>query len=142
MEKSLLVNDFPFVSKSTVWPRLPNTPIAMPFLYIIPFPSSIPSRTWNGCIFRIPAGSREPRETQRRVVFNFPVNDTLINDEVNFGSRVTYYEAVRKEGRDRVWQDYGDLIITRPVDKRENFIKRCCVGIAGDTIQIIKANST
>jgi signal peptidase I len=28
------------------------------------------------------------------------------------------------------------LIITRPVDKRENFIKRC-VGIAGDTIQII-----
>lgn len=29
------------------------------------------------------------------------------------------------------------MIITRPVDKRENFIKRC-VGIAGDTIQVIK----
>jgi len=70
------------------------------------------------------------------VVFNFPVNDTLINDEENFGSRVTYYEAVRQLGRERVWQDYGNLIITRPVDKRENFIKRC-VGIAGDTIQII-----
>ena len=27
------------------------------------------------------------------------------------------------------------MIITRPVDKRENFIKRC-VAIAGDTLQI------
>jgi len=69
------------------------------------------------------------------VVFNFPVNDTLINDEENFGSKVTYYEEVRKEGRDKVWQDYGDEIITRPVDKRENFIKRC-VAIGGDTLQI------
>jgi signal peptidase I len=43
---------------------------------------------------------------------------------------------VREFGREKVWQDFGDLIITRPVDKRENFIKRC-VGIAGDTIQII-----
>lgn len=30
---------------------------------------------------------------------------------------------------------YGDIIITRPVDKRENFIKRC-TAIAGDTLQI------
>jgi signal peptidase I len=70
-------------------------------------------------------------------VFNFPVNDTLINDEINFGSRVTYYEAVRQLGRERVWQDYGDLIITRPVDKRENFIKRC-VAIGGDTLSIVQ----
>jgi signal peptidase I len=72
-----------------------------------------------------------PVERNDVVVFNFPVNDTLINDEVNFGSRVTYYEAVRQLGRDRVWQDYGDIIITRPVDKRENFIKRC-VAVGGD----------
>jgi len=26
-------------------------------------------------------------------------------------------------GRDAVWEKYGDIIITRPVDKRENFIK-------------------
>ena len=70
------------------------------------------------------------------VVFNFPVNDTLINDEENFGSRVTYYEAVRQQGRDQVWQNYGDIIITRPVDKRENFIKRC-VAIGGDVLQVI-----
>ena len=60
----------------------------------------------------------------------------MINDEEKFGSKTTYYQAVRGLGRDRVWQDYGDLIITRPVDKRENFIKRC-VAIAGDTLQIV-----
>jgi signal peptidase I len=70
------------------------------------------------------------------VVFNFPVNDTLINDEANFGSRVTYYEAVRQLGREKVWQDYGGIIINRPVDKRENFIKRC-VAIAGDELSIV-----
>jgi signal peptidase I len=39
-------------------------------------------------------------------------------------------------GRDKVWEMYGDQIITRPVDKRENFIKRC-VAVAGDTLQIV-----
>jgi signal peptidase I len=78
----------------------------------------------------------QPVKRNDVTVFNFPVNDTLINDEVNFGSRVTYYETVRQLGRDRVWQDYGNLIITRPVDKRENFIKRC-VGIAGDEVKIV-----
>lgn len=134
-EKTLLVNDFLFVSKSTYGPRIPNTPIAMPFVHhTIPFLNiksyvewvHIPYTRWFA----------SPVKRNDAVVFNFPVNDTLINDELNFGSKVTYYDAVRQLGRERVWQDYGDRIITRPVDKRENFIKRC-VGIAGDTIQII-----
>ena len=33
MEKSLLVNDFLFVSKMAYGPRIPNTPIAMPFVH-------------------------------------------------------------------------------------------------------------
>ena len=37
-EKTLLVNDFLFVSKSTYGPRIPNTPLAMPFMHhTIPF---------------------------------------------------------------------------------------------------------
>ncbi|HRI26132.1 MAG TPA: signal peptidase I [Ferruginibacter sp.] len=135
MEKTLLVNDFLFVSKSTYGPRLPNTPIAMPFVHhTIPVVNVKSYVEW----VHIPyiRWFASPVKRNDAVVFNFPVNDTLINDEVNFGSRVTYYEAVRQLGRERVWQDYGDLIITRPVDKRENFIKRC-VGIAGDTIQIV-----
>ncbi len=135
MEKTLLVNDFLFVSKSTYGPRIPNTPIAMPFVHhTIPVLNVKSYVEW----IYIPYTRwfKSPIKRNDAVVFNFPVNDTLINDEANFGSRVTYYEEVRKVGRERVWQDYGDIIITRPVDKRENFIKRC-VGIAGDTIQII-----
>ena len=135
MEKTLLVNDFLFVSKSTYGPRIPNTPIAMPFVHhTIPGINTKSYVEW----IHIPYTRwfASPVKRNDAVVFNFPVNDTLINDEFKFGSRVTYYEAVRESGRERIWQDYGDIIITRPVDKRENFIKRC-VGIAGDTIQII-----
>ena len=134
-EKTLLVNDFLFVSKSTYGPRIPNTPIAMPFMH-----HTIPGLNVKSYVewIHIPYTRwfASPVKRNDAVVFNFPVNDTLINDEANFGSKITYYEAVRQLGRERVWQDYGDLIITRPVDKRENFIKRC-VGIAGDTIQVI-----
>jgi signal peptidase I len=139
-EKTLLVNDFLFVSKMAYGPRIPNTPIAMPFVHhTIPFINTKSYVEW----IHIPYTRwfSSPVKRNDAVVFNFPVNDTLINDPIvdgqqKFGSQTTYYQEVREIGRDRVWQDYGDLIITRPVDKRENFIKRC-VGIAGDTIQII-----
>jgi signal peptidase I len=137
MEKTLLVNDFLFVSKSAYGPRIPNTPLAMPFVHhTIPGINiksysesvSIPYTRWFA----------KPVERNDAVVFNFPANDTLINDEENFGSKRTYYQAIRDMGRDRVWQNYGDLIITRPVDKQENFIKRC-VAIPGDKIEIKNA---
>jgi signal peptidase I len=133
-EKTLLVNDFLFVSKSTYGPRIPNTPLALPFMHhTMPFFNIKSYVEW----IHIPYTRWFTSSVKRNdaVVFNFPVNDTLINTE-EFGSQITYYEAVRQLGRDRVWQDYGENIITRPVDKRENFIKRC-VGIAGDTIQVV-----
>ncbi len=140
MEKTLLVNDFLFVSKSTYGPRIPNTPIAMPFVHhTIPILNVKSYVEW----IHIPYTRwfASPVKRNDAVVFNFPVNDTLINDPVvdgqqQFGSQRTYYEAVRGLGRERVWQDYSNFIITRPVDKRENFIKRC-VGIAGDSIKIV-----
>ena len=139
-EKTLLVNDFLFVSKSTYGPRIPNTPLAMPFMHhTIPFLNIKSYVEW----IHIPYTRwfASPVKRDDAVVFNFPVNDTLINDPIvdgqqQFGSQITYYEAVRQLGRDKVWETYGKYIITRPVDKRENFIKRC-VGIAGDTIQVI-----
>ena len=134
MEKTLLVNDFLFVSKFSYGPRLPNTPIAFPFVHhTLPITNSksyselikIPYTRWLA----------SPVKRNDVVVFNFPVNDTLINTD-QFGSQVTYYEAVRQMGRESVWNTYGDNIITRPVDKRENFIKRC-VAIGGDSLQVI-----
>jgi len=35
------------------------------------------------------------------VVFNLPVGDTVINDEENYGSKVTYYEVLRQAKGDR-----------------------------------------
>jgi signal peptidase I len=135
MEKTLLVNDFLFVSKFSYGPRVPNTPIAMPFVHhTMPITNTKSYVEWISLPYK--RWFAQPVQRNDVTVFNFPVNDTLINDEVNFGSRVTYYEAVRQLGRDRVWQDYGNLIITRPIDKRENFIKRC-VGIAGDEVKIV-----
>ncbi|MFM7770831.1 MAG: signal peptidase I, partial [Bacteroidota bacterium] len=136
MEKTLLVNDFLFVSKFSYGPRIPNTPIAMPFVH---HTMPVTGGKSYSEIIQLPYNRwfAQPVKRNDVVVFNFPVNDTLINDEINFGSRITYYEACRQLGRERVWQDYGDIIITRPVDKRENFIKRC-VAIAGDELRIIK----
>lgn len=134
MEKTLLVNDFLFVSKFSYGPRIPNTPIAMPFVHhTMPFTGTksyseivkLPYKRWFA----------SPVKRNDVMVFNFPVNDTLINDEMEYGSRKTYYQAVREMGREEVWRRFGNIIITRPVDKRENFIKRC-VAIAGDTLEV------
>jgi signal peptidase I len=69
------------------------------------------------------------------VVFNFPEGDTVA---VSLQER-SYYEMVRSYGRDRIWSDkrtFGDIIY-RPVDKRENYIKRC-IAIPGDSLKIVK----
>jgi signal peptidase I len=144
MEKTLLVNDFLFVSKFSFGPRIPNTPVAMPFVHhTLPISNSKSYLEW----IHIPYTRwfASPIKRNDVVVFNFPVNDTLINDELEYGSRITYYQVIRSrminerisedEARNRVRDEFGDLIIERPVDKRENFIKRC-VAIAGDTLQI------
>ncbi len=144
MEKTLLVNDFLFVSKFAYGPRLPNTPIAMPFVH-----HTIPGLNVKSYVewIHLPYTRwfASPVKRNDAMVFNFPANDTLINDELNFGSKITYYDEIHSRMREKnmsyekarasVWDEYGDIIITRPVDKRENFIKRC-VGIAGDMIEI------
>ena len=144
MEKTLLVNDFLFVSKFAYGPRIPNTPLALPFMHHTIIGTNTKSYVeW----IEIPYTRWFAKPVQRRdvVVFNFPVNDTLIND-YQFGSQITYYQVVQQrmmeeritedQAKQRVKDQWGDMIITRPVDKRENFIKRC-VAIAGDTLQII-----
>src|SRR6195952_5250962 len=116
MEKTLLVNDFLFVSKFSYGPRIPNTPIAMPFVHHTMPVFDVKSYVeW----IHIPYTRWFATPVQRNdvVVFNFPVNDTLINDEENFGSKVTYYEAIRQrmaadhisqeEARTRIWDTYG-----------------------------------
>lgn len=135
MEKSLLVGDFLFVSKVAYGPRVPNTPIAFPLVHhTIPILNTKSYLEWLKLdYYRFPGFGKVERGDA--VVFNFPDGDTL---STTYQSADSYYSLVRKYGRERVWnspQEFGD-IITRPVDKRENFIKRC-IGLPGEKLWII-----
>ncbi len=136
MEKSLLVGDYLFVSKMSYGPRVPLTPIAFPFAHhTLPLTESTKSYVeWVKLpYYRFP-GFRTIANNDV-VVFNYPDGDTL---SVKLQSNVSYHSLVRDFGREDVHSNpdrFGE-IIARPVDKRENFIKRC-VGIPGDTLQIV-----
>ncbi len=139
MEKTILVGDYLYVSKTAYGPQVPNTPLSMPFVHnTMPF-----STTKKSYSEAIKWGYHRLKGTQRIerndvVVFNFPAGDTVLLEN----QKVTYYDVLRQyqtdfgaeEGRRRLNNDYA--VVARPVDKRENYIKRC-VGIAGDTIRII-----
>jgi len=135
MEKSLLVGDFLFVSKLSYGPKVPNTPLAFPFVHhTLPLTATAKSYVeW----LKVPY-YRFPGITDIKnndvVVFNYPDGDTVALSVQN----QSYYQLVRNYGRYRVWNDkanFGD-IVARPVDKRENYIKRC-IAIPGDTLEII-----
>lgn len=129
MEKTLLINDFLFVSKLSYGPRIPNTPLAVPFVHhTVPV---LNTKSYSEAI-KIPYRRWFASDIKRNdvVVFNFPAGDTLT---VEWDSKLPYYDIVRQIGRERTYDEYH--ITTRPVDKRENYIKRC-VAIPGDTIEI------
>ena len=136
MEKSMMVGDYLFVSKTAYGPKMPNTPISFPFVHHT-MPMSTTMKSFSTIIdnpYRRIAGFGKVKNDDV-VVFNFPEGDTVA---VNMQER-SYYELVRSYGRDKVWGDkrvFGDIIY-RPVDKRENYIKRC-VAIAGDSLKLIK----
>ncbi len=126
MEGSLLVNDFLFVSKLSYGPRLPMTPLALPLIHnsIGGGKSYSDAVQWD--YRRLRTGSVKRYDV---VVFNFPNGDTVIKE---FPDQ-DYYQFVRAEG----WQGVRDryTVITHPVDKKENYIKRC-VGIPGDKLEV------
>jgi signal peptidase I len=134
MEKSMLVGDFLFVSKVSYGPKLPNTPLSFPFVHhTMPLTSNTKSYLeWIKRPYKRIAGFGDVKNNDI-VVFNFPEGDTV----ATLMPTQSYYNLVRNYGRERVWSDkrsFGE-IISRPVDKRENYIKRC-IGIPGDVIEI------
>ena len=131
MEKSLLIGDFLFVSKVSYGPKIPNTPISFPFTHnTLPFSSTIKSYLeWIKLPFYRFPGLTSVKNYDV-VVFNYPDGDTTT---LELNSTRSYYEMCRMEGRSNVWENYH--VVSRPVDKRENFIKRC-IGIPGDKLQV------
>jgi signal peptidase I len=157
MEKSLLIGDHLFVSKLAYGPRMPNTPIAFPFTqHTMPLTKG---KSWSDIIhwpYKRLLGLGRVKNNDA-IVFNFPAGDTVVVEEQvtsyyeivrrtaremmqreNYGSQTPkpesfYMKAARKEVRDRY------TIIYRPVDRRDNYVKRC-IGISGDSL-VIKGGS-
>ncbi|MFP4488416.1 MAG: S26 family signal peptidase [Bacteroidales bacterium] len=153
MEKSLRVGDHLFVSKVAYGPRLPNTPIAFPFTqHTIPL---INARSWSNIVQARYERLKGFGDVDRFdvVVFNFPAGDTVVlQNQVTAYDQILRSEASSLENHDimrgnrvRTRQEYFAMareevrksndVIYRPVDRRENYVKRC-VGIPGDTISI------
>lgn len=133
LEKTLLTGDYLFVNKTVYGPRVPMTPVHFPLVHNeLPFGlgksyAESPSLGYHRL--------RGLRSVERGdiVVFNFPAGDTVMSKVSN----PDYYTLVKSFGRDAVLGNpatFGERI-WRPVDRRENYVKRC-VGLPGDTLSI------
>jgi len=137
MEKSMMVGDYVMVSKVAYGPRVAMTPLSFPLVHnVLPLTNGqvesylkwikLPYHRWPGTkgIHRFDA-----------TVFNYPDGDTVCTA---FQSNRSYHDLVREYGREEVCSNrnvFGKIVV-RPVDKRENFIKRC-IGLPGETLQIV-----
>jgi signal peptidase I len=145
MEKTLLIKDFLFVSKMSYGPRIPNTPLSVPFVHnYMPFGSrksyseaiKLPYMRWFA----------SPVKRGDAVVFNFPAGDTVIH-ATDFESARPYYDIkrnlqspypqLRMDAQNILGNPDDYPIVVHPADKTDNYIKRC-VGIAGDTLEVRK----
>lgn len=164
LEKSLLTGDYLCVSKVSYGPRIPQTPLTMPLTqHTMPLFGCKSYIEWPQWDYRRVKGTGKV-ELNDIVVFNFPAGDTICTDEryqaydfyqmcYSYGSQLVkadmpldsltplqqrdFYSACYDAGRKYIEQnpnEYGD-IDTRPVDRRENYVKRC-VGLPGQTLQI------
>ena len=172
MESTLMIGDYLAVSKSAYGPKLPQTPLAIPFVHHT-MPLTKYTKSYIEKIqfpyYRFPGRNHVQRYDA--VVFNYPDGDTVAlerqsesyyailrnlkrafqhtrdyanqyyfcnGDWVPYSSLFQKYGFRYQEGMeyDVIRQEYQ--IRYRPVDKRENYIKRC-VGIPGDTLSIKQA---
>ena len=164
LEKSLLTGDYLFVSKVSYGPRIPQTPLTMPLTqHTLPVVECKSYIEWPHWDYRRVKGLGKV-ELNDIVVFNFPAGDTLCAapqyqafdyyqmcygigyqlypnrpnpDSLTADMRLKYFDAIYEAGRQAILQnqtEYGE-IITRPADRRENYVKRC-VGLPGQTLQI------
>ena len=163
LEKSMLVGDFLYVSKMSYGPRVPNTPLSMPLAqHTLPIVNTKSYFEWPQWKYkRVPGFGKV--KLNDIVVFNFPAGDTVaLNNQMTdfysiaysqgqslYPGRVdmnsltraqqkTVYDLYYNAGRKQILnnpRDFGEVVY-RPVDRRENYVKRC-VGLPGDTLQII-----
>ncbi len=164
LEKSLLTGDYLFVSKVSYGPRIPQTPLTMPLTqHTLPVVECKSYFDWPHWDYRRVKGLGNV-QLNDIVVFNFPAGDTLCSapqyqaydyyqmcysigyqiypnrpnpDELTADQLRKYFDTIYEAGRGELWRNRGEYgeIITRPADRRENYVKRC-VGLPGQTLEI------
>jgi signal peptidase I len=127
MEGSLKIGDYLFVSKWHYGIRTPQTVLQVPLLHNqLPFgggESYLKSPTLP--YFRLPKWQNIERNDP--VVFNWPAGDSTVYDVVN---------SYAYDGFNIGWKKIPtNTLTTRPVDKRDHYVKRC-LAVAGDTLEI------
>lgn len=164
LEKSLLTGDYLFVSKVSYGPRIPETPLTMPLTqHTLPVINCQSYIEWPHWEYRRVKGLGNVKLNDI-VVFNYPAGDTLVENyqnadfyrdicyatgyqlladqpvdlsRMNLQQQYDYFNKVYTTGKAYVAnnpQQFGE-IISRPTDRRENYVKRC-VGLPGMTLQI------
>ena len=162
LEKSLLVGDYLFVSKMSYGARIPQTPLHMPLTqHTLPVFNCKSYLEWIQWDYKR-VGGLGTVQLNDIVVFNFPAGDSVATaipaDDLyrlsydagrqfvpagSILSRLTleqqrqvfaYYYTAGRKYIDENPQLYGK-VIARPVDRRENYVKRC-VGLPGQTLEI------
>ena len=122
-----------FVSKLSYGPRVPNTPLSFPLVQnTLPVLNCKSYFDWPEWGYKRVKGLGKVQRNDI-VVFNFPAGDTV----ATLVQKPDYYTSVAMYGREAVRmnkQTFGDIIY-RPVDKRENYVKRC-IGMPGDSLSV------
>ncbi len=141
MEGSLLVGDYLFVSKAHYGIRTPQTLLQIPLLHNrIPFINRESYITKPSIkMHRLPA--LESIDHNDPVVFNWPVGDSVyitpsrswtVGQVNRMSKNFLGHPSMRPLRNKKKNKDF----IVRPIDKKDHYIKRC-IGIPGDTLQII-----
>ena len=128
MERTLYTGDHLFVSKLTYGPRLPQTPLTVPFTHNVIFGKESYSTLIQKDYKRL-KGFRNVRRGDI-VVFGFPNGDTVLRKAPS----EDYYSLCRFYGKQKVVSSLGP-VIARPADKVDHYGKRC-VAVPGDTLEI------
>ena len=132
MESSLYTGDHLFVNKMAYGPRLPQTPLTIPFTHNV-FAGKESYSTLIQNDYRRLNGFGSVKVGDY-VVFNFPHGDKVLKQ----APAEDYYAVVRgkSEREIRKINSLFGPVIERPMDKADHYVKRC-VAAAGDTLEIV-----